>query len=580
MVKKIPISPIILGGAIVVLIAGVVTAIVVHHATPTVSATPPPAVAIQTATVSPIPTATTTSSATPAASPSATPSGLVDGDITWLAEPQAIGNLKLIKDNAAIEQNHPGKGTATYYKVGTRAGLDVILAQMQPDGPSFSDDGFLFVQESALKDHYDLVTDYNAITVSAYQTSADSNDKPYDNFTNLVIPAGRPFPSLSLPGTIVQDGVTFESDGDSYALYSSLVKTAVSETVYKQTTWGPLYMVSQSKLEDGSTIQTILLRRHDGTGQYYTVKAATFLGDDQIPVVTWTDNSKNTSTYRKDGGGGCGSATGLNTVPDLSGWVKSGTGSDGTVIYEPADITNNGIVKKWFALINGDYYDSDGTKHTISYADFTKKHPILAYKDAASQVRILRNTTFGLSAECGKPVVYLYPTAPTKVQVTVGALFHKSIPASTGTWNVTAYPNGNLTTANGQSFPYLYWSGEGKGNYPVITTGTIVPHDQVQTVLRQQLDQLGFTKQEAADFLDFWATRMPTTPYTRLTWLGNKEMDQLAPMTITPRPDVVSRNFLDFEGLQQPVPLAVQTLSAPVRHGFSAMEWGGLLRGN
>jgi hypothetical protein len=55
-------------------------------------------------------------------------------------------------------------------------------------------------------------------------------------------------------------------------------------------------------------------------------------------------------------------------------------------------------------------------------------------------------------------------------------------------------------------------------------------------------------------------------------------MDELAPMTITPKPDVTIRLFLDFEGLQQPIALKPQKLSATPRHGFTAVEWGGLLR--
>src|SRR5262249_448727 len=132
--------------------------------------------------------------------------------------------------------------------------------------------------------------------------------------------------------------------------------------------------------------------------------------------------------------------------------------------------------------------------------------------------------------------------------------------------------------SDGQTFPYLYWSGLGKGHYPVIRTGTVVTGAKALETLKTQLKQLGLTAQEQADFLEFWAPRLPNTPYVRLTWLGNREMDELAPMTITPKPDTIIRLFLDFEGLQQPTPLKPQMLTAIPRKGFTAVEWGGLLR--
>jgi hypothetical protein len=560
MIRNLPVSPVILAGVVIVLAAGIVTGFEVYqqnHKTVVAEATPTP-------------TATVAATATPDST--ASPTSLTEGDITWLASAQKVGDLKLFK--ADVNPEVP----ADYYKVGTKAGLDIVLAQVLPEGPAFYRDGFLFVQASYDHSHYSMVQNYNSTSTQYYTNATDANGKAESFFTTLVDGGLVNIPSLQLPGSFTAAGTQFEVKGDSFTLFSDLTEKATSSSVIAQTTWGPIYRVVQSKLDDGSTIENIILKRRDGTGQYYGLKDASFLKDDQIPTITWNDASKNTSTFRGDGGGSCGSATGLNVTDSLTGWVKSGTASDGSTVYEPTD-TNNPIVKTWYDLSGGTYYDNNGGSHTLSYAEFVTKHPIIVYKDSLGRNLVLRNTTYGLNAECGKPVVYLYPTQKTQVQVSVGATFHHSIPASTGTWSVVAQPNG-VITKDGQTFPYLYWSGQGKGVYPTITTGVVVPRDQVQTVLRQQLSQLGFTEQEAADFLDFWAQRMPTTPYTRLTWLGNKEMDALAPMSITPKPDVVIRRFLDFEGLQQPVSLTPQQLTAIPRHGFTAMEWGGLLRGN
>jgi hypothetical protein len=70
---------------------------------------------------------------------------------------------------------------------------------------------------------------------------------------------------------------------------------------------------------------------------------------------------------------------------------------------------------------------------------------------------------------------------------------------------------------------------------------------------------------------------MPNTPYTRLTWFGTSDMNKLAPLHITPKPDTMIRVFLDFQGLKEPIAIPAQTLSSIPRKGFTVIEWGGLL---
>ena len=55
-------------------------------------------------------------------------------------------------------------------------------------------------------------------------------------------------------------------------------------------------------------------------------------------------------------------------------------------------------------------------------------------------------------------------------------------------------------------------------------------------------------------------------------------MDVLAPLIVSPKPDTSIRVFLDFEGLEKPIALPEQKLSAIPRTGFTVIEWGGLLK--
>ena len=182
---------------------------------------------------------------------------------------------------------------------------------------------------------------------------------------------------------------------------------------------------------------------------------------------------------------------------------------------------------------------------------------------------IFHNSQYGPQAECGKPVIYLYPTKPTQVSVKVGARITKSDPEYLEGWNVIAEPTGTQT---------LFWEGFGNGPYPEITQGFVVKQSDLETTLRDHIARLGLNAREAQDFLDFWLPKMPIKPYVRLTWFGTRQMDALAPLTITPKPDSVIRVFLDFEGLEKPITIPPQKLSAIPRNGFTVIEWGGLLR--
>ncbi|MBQ2767321.1 MAG: hypothetical protein IJF49_04495 [Clostridia bacterium] len=48
-----------------------------------------------------------------------------------------------------------------------------------------------------------------------------------------------------------------------------------------------------------------------------------------------------------------------------------------------------------------------------------------------------------------------------------------------------------------------------------------------------------------------------------------------ARLTVTPAPDTVIRVFMTWKGLDEPIAIAPQTLTAPPREGFTLVEWGG-----
>lgn len=178
------------------------------------------------------------------------------------------------------------------------------------------------------------------------------------------------------------------------------------------------------------------------------------------------------------------------------------------------------------------------------------------------------------SACAAKPVIYLYPEKTENISVSLDwkKKLLTSIPEYGNGWNVTAEPDGTLTQ-NTKKYPYLFW--EDIISYPKPTRGFVVKQENLRTFLDEKLSLLGLNEKEISDFTEYWIPNMKDKPYYRISFLGNREMQKSAPITITPTPESIQRIFMDFEGLDAPISIPEQVLTPFVRTGFSVIEWGG-----
>lgn len=293
--------------------------------------------------------------------------------------------------------------------------------------------------------------------------------------------------------------------------------------------------------------------------------------------ATWSSGQQTTDNYTSRSQG-CGSANGYVVARGIgSDLVQIGTGPNGESLYQlPSD---SGLFKEIYTQdYNGGSSLDDAALKNLTIDAFQAKHGVFLAKNALGEYVVYMSNNLIMTGGCGKPVIYLYPSATTTVNVQVGANVTKSAPTYgvNGWQQVTAQPNGQLTY-QGKQYDSLFWEGLGLGAYPQITSGTVVARSQVVSTIRSQLQQQGLNSKEISDFLAFWQPKLPTTPYTRLTWFNTAQMNSLAPLKISQKPTTLIRTFLDFQGLQQPVTLPAQHFSTPVRKGFTVVEWGGLL---
>lgn len=475
---------------------------------------------------------------------------LVLGEPTWLTEPQKLADLGLF----VCDPSPCDAEAKKYYKVGTDTSRDIILVEdYEGMGPVPS----LFVKISAdkyvfLKQHS---TGYDPVPVST-KTSVDSTSA---------------YKSLVYQESLTINGVAFAGLGKDYSSHADPTNYS-SYKEYATTSYGKVYQLNVADGE-GMERQSFILKLPDFMNLAYQLRPP-FVADDSVPQVTWKDGKANKDAYRIDGLGGCGNGIGGVTIlktNSLSGLTESGATKGGEKVYEFTS-ADNPTLKFYYDQYK--LYPPEGG--VLSMSEYRAKHAVFVYQDKLNRLVVFNSVVYGPAVECGKPVVYLYPTQPTQVSVQVDANITKSDPFYGNGWNTLAMPNGDLYVG-GKKYPNLFWEGTGH-EYPAITGGTVVAQADLQTTLVTQLHQLGLNDKESADFMEFWGPKMPTTPYTRLTWFGTREMDRLAPLTVTPKPDTTIRIFLDFEGLQQKVSMPAQRLSAPARRGFTVVEWGGLLR--
>lgn len=327
----------------------------------------------------------------------------------------------------------------------------------------------------------------------------------------------------------------------------------------------------------------LVARRADGRTDYYDVLAPIFHPDEQYGYlsaqgtvdVKWNDGAT-LGLYTKSARTGCGISAPADIIsPSAVGELRvTGKTFSGDVISEYVSLPES---MTWMHELWA-HQQPEGAD--MSVEAFMAIHPFFFWEDELGRLlRFTRSDAIPM-AECGKPVIYLYPetTMDVSVKLAPEGGFSKTEPAYGEGWNVTASPDGTLVNkADGKTYPYLFWEGTG-GLYQSPLNFDVVARDDVESYMKTTLAELGLNEKETADFLEFWLPLMQESSYYKIGWHGKTMMDALAPMSLSVRPDSVIRVLMDFEELNAPTASHPQTFRTPKREGFTVVEWGGVLR--
>ncbi len=491
--------------------------------------------------------------------------------------PQSVVNPSLFtKEALKLGAEFGDEYSPHIYKVGIVTsgmykGDDVWLVRSLNDGPGYAP-------------IYHFIMQGNKITLIA-KNSSELYEGDSLNRSMFVIDTTSVLSSLIFPSKVSHNNLTFTLDIATDNNSNNSMRTFFDERykpqdivlAFTDPKLGKVYRDIPGPTDPGSIKQNgFYLKAPNGTLRAYSLDIGFYDKSKNMPSLTWNDGTANTAEYVITDIGGCGarnyaSVTSGVSIDDL---LEAGKTSTGDIIYQLKD-TDHPILK---AIYKNDYnpYNTD----KLSYPDFVAARPAFFWFDSFGRLIKFQRADFIPQAECGKPVIYLYPQKTTSVSVKIdpqGGLT-KSEPAYNDGWNVIATPESQLTEiSTGNTYPYLFWEGRG-GIYSTPKKGFVIPSYEVRSFLIEKLTKLGLNQKEQSDFIEFWEPRMTGSPYFFVTFLGNQAMDNIAPLTISPKPDSVIRILMDFTPLQVPISVEGYDIKTPMRKGFTVVEWGGVLR--
>ena len=191
---------------------------------------------------------------------------------------------------------------------------------------------------------------------------------------------------------------------------------------------------------------------------------------------------------------------------------------------------------------------------------------------------VLRKEDSG-GAVMKKPIIYLYPEKTTNVSVRLSNPERITVdyPDYREGWNVTAQPDGTLTTKEGKKLYALYYESQNIKQYnsDSLEEGFVVAKADVESFLDQKLMRLGLNYKEREEFISYWASVLEKKPYVFIRFQSAAEIEKNMSLTILPRPDTTIRIMMEYKPLEKQITVKEQALSQPERKGFTVVEWGG-----
>jgi hypothetical protein len=239
--------------------------------------------------------------------------------------------------------------------------------------------------------------------------------------------------------------------------------------------------------------------------------------------------------------------------------------------YETGD--ENDFYDKEMLLRTTDIEPCVGDRITFTYKGLTDE-----IIDGLPVCKTSKVEFFDTENMTDKPVIYLYPEAPTSVSVKLtlkGRLTCTYPDYDKGWQDFTAHPDGTLIFPDGKEYYCLYWEGIQDTVWD-FSKGFCVKGSDTAAFLEWALAEQGLTPREANEFIIYWLPLMQNNPYNVISFQTDAYTDT-AVLEITPTPDSLLRVMMAYYPSDEAVEIAPQELAGFERDGFTVVEWGGSL---
>jgi hypothetical protein len=148
-------------------------------------------------------------------------------------------------------------------------------------------------------------------------------------------------------------------------------------------------------------------------------------------------------------------------------------------------------------------------------------------------------------------------------------------PKFSGSWNVTANPNGELTAADGSKYYALYWD-EKNAKADNFNDGFYVTKTDASNFLTEKLTGLGLNWRERDEFIMYWLPKLENNGQSLVRFVLTDEAQAHNAINISPKPDSLLRIEIHIKKVDSDPKIPAEKLpSGFTRNGFTAVEWGG-----
>ena len=94
-------------------------------------------------------------------------------------------------------------------------------------------------------------------------------------------------------------------------------------------------------------------------------------------------------------------------------------------------------------------------------------------------------------------------------------------------------------------YRYLFWESEHSEPIELSpSTGFAIEKKTIVSFLESSLKKFGFTTEEQADFITYWAPKMIKYPACKIQFVFNEACNQFAQLKVQPRPDNIYRFYI------------------------------------